>query len=208
AREGEELAGFLRRLALLAADPGQAEDRSEDAALQAGVHADEHVLERRHLREEADVLKGAADTELRDCVRRLAGDVDAVEEDPARRGAVEAGEHVEERRLAGAVRADQADDRALGDREVEVVDREQAAELLTDVVGHEQVGACGGLAHPRGILPGSPRSPAPGSSAPRISYRGSSRGPPCVSSSISRLRRRSGIRPTGRKSIISTMMIP
>src|SRR6266480_2318746 len=195
----------LFRSALLAADAGQPEDRAQDAALQARVHPDEHVLERRHLWEEADVLERAADTELRDRVWRLVGDVDAVEDDHARRRAVEAGEHVEEGRLAGPVRADQADDRALRDREVEVVDGEQAAELLADVVGDEQ--SARDLAHPRGILPDSPRSPAPGSSAPRISYRGSS-SDPRVPSSISRLRRRSGIRPTGRKSIISTMITP
>ena len=65
-----------------------------------------------------------------DRVRRLAGDVVAVEDDPAGGRLVDAGEHVEERRLAGAVRADQADDRAARDREVDVVDGDEPAELL------------------------------------------------------------------------------
>ncbi len=44
------------------------------------MHADEDVLERRHLLEEADVLERAPDPALGGDVRRLAGDVLAVEE--------------------------------------------------------------------------------------------------------------------------------
>src|SRR5689334_14551845 len=106
-REGEQLARLLLGLALLAPDAGQPEDRAEDAALQAGVHADQHVLERRHLREQADVLERATDAELRDRVRRLLGDVDAVEDDRSGRSTVEHCQHVEEGRLAGPVRPDQ-----------------------------------------------------------------------------------------------------
>ena len=58
--------------------------------------------------------------------------------DEPRRRLVDAGEHVEERRLAGAVRADQADDRALGNGEVDVVDRDEAAELLAQPLRLEQ----------------------------------------------------------------------
>ena len=50
----------------------------------------------------------------------------------------DAGDDVEERRLAGAVGPDQADDRALRDREVDVVDGDQAAEALRDVLGVEE----------------------------------------------------------------------
>ena len=46
---------------------------------------------------------------------------------------------VEERRLAGAVRPDQGDDRAARDREVDVVGRDEAAELLPHVLGDEQI---------------------------------------------------------------------
>jgi hypothetical protein len=74
--------------------------------------------------EQPDVLKCAADSALRDRVRRHAGDVLAVEHDTAGGRLVDAGEHVEERRLAGAVRADQRDDRASRDREVDVVSRD------------------------------------------------------------------------------------
>ena len=53
---------------------------------------------------------------------------------------VQPGDHVEERRLARAVRPDQADDRALLDREVDPVDRHQAAEALGQAAYVEQVG--------------------------------------------------------------------
>ena len=94
------------------------------------VHAHQHVLEARHRREQADVLERAPDAEVRDRVRRQAGDVAAVEQDLAGRRRVDARQHVEERGLAGAVGADQADDRPARDDEVDVVARHQAAELL------------------------------------------------------------------------------
>ena len=61
------------------ADLRRAEDAAEDPALQAGMHADEDVLERGHLLEEADVLERPADTALGGGARRRAGDVPAVE---------------------------------------------------------------------------------------------------------------------------------
>ena len=103
------------------------------------MHPHEHVLERRHLHEEPDVLERAADAERGDRVRRLVGDVDAVEQDRARGRLVDPGELVEERRLAGAVRADQRDDRAARDREVDVVRRDEAAELLAQLGDLDQV---------------------------------------------------------------------
>ena len=103
------------------------------------VHADEDVLERGHLGEEADVLERAPDPERGDRVRRLVGDVDAVEHDRARGRLVDARELVEEGRLAGAVRADQRHDRAARDREVDVVRRDEAAELLAQLDDLDQV---------------------------------------------------------------------
>ena len=107
------------------------------------VHPDHHVLERRHVLEETDVLERAPHAARGDRVRRLAGDVLAEERDLPGRRLVDAGEHVEERRLAGAVRADQRDHLAARDGEVDVVDGDEAAELLpqpvatrTSVVAH------------------------------------------------------------------------
>jgi hypothetical protein len=73
-------------------------------------------------------------------MRRLAGDVVPVEGDAPERGLVDARDHVEEGGLAGAIWPDQADDRALGDREVDIRDRDQSAELLTHLLGDEEIG--------------------------------------------------------------------
>ena len=78
-----------------------------------GVRADEHVLEHGHRREELDVLERARDPELDHATRRRAQQGAAVEDDVAGVEPVEARDRVEGRRLAGAVRPDQADDRAL-----------------------------------------------------------------------------------------------
>ena len=51
---------------------------------------------------------------------------------------VDAGDEVEERRLAGAVRADHADDLALVDVQVELVDAREPAEALRDALQLEQ----------------------------------------------------------------------
>jgi hypothetical protein len=117
----------------------RAEERFEDAALQPAVHAHHHVLERGHLVEEPDVLERARHAQRRDLVRRLTGDARSVEDDLAAGGLVDARQHVEERRLAGPVRPDEAHDRAARDEEVHVLDGDQAAELLPDPVGLEDV---------------------------------------------------------------------
>ena len=63
----------------------------------------------------------------------------AVERDRALGRDVQAGDHVEERGLAGAVRPDEADDAAARDREVDVADGHQAAEPLGAAGRDEQV---------------------------------------------------------------------
>src|SRR4051812_28396605 len=70
------------------------------------LHRDRDVLARGEAVEEARVLERAAEAEPRPPVLARARDVRAEEADPARRGAQGAGDHVEERRLAGAVRPD------------------------------------------------------------------------------------------------------
>jgi hypothetical protein len=61
-----------------------------------------------------------------------------VEQDLARRDGVETGDAVEERRLSSTVRSDDADDGALIDLEVQLVDRQQPAEPLRDGACLEQ----------------------------------------------------------------------
>jgi hypothetical protein len=65
----EQLVGALLDRRLLGARAGSAQDRADHARVRAHVAPDHHVLERREVGEEADVLEGARDAELRDAVR-------------------------------------------------------------------------------------------------------------------------------------------
>ncbi|KAG1078100.1 hypothetical protein G6F40_016860 [Rhizopus arrhizus] len=75
----------------------------------------------------------------------------AVERDRAAAGRQQAGDQVEHRGLAGAVGADQAEDRAFGHGQADVMQHMQAAEALGDG-GKLKHGAC---------LPGRPGLDAP-----------------------------------------------
>ena len=68
------------------------------------------------LRNSRSVWNVRAMPRLRDLVRLEADDAALAEQDLAVVGLVDAGDQVEERRLAGAVRADHADDLALAPR--------------------------------------------------------------------------------------------
>src|SRR5262249_4277772 len=63
----------------------------------------------------------------------------------ARGGLVDAGDHVEAGRLAGAVRADEPDDLALAHLQLDVVDGAQAAEADAELIGDEQLRRLRGL---------------------------------------------------------------
>src|SRR5262249_32197695 len=65
-------------------------------------------------------------------------DVLAAEPDRALRGRQYACDQVEQRRLAGAVRADQADDLAAPDRDRDVAVGDEAAKALPDAAGFQQ----------------------------------------------------------------------
>ena len=85
----------------------------------------------------------------------------SLELDRARGRVDDPGDDVEERRLAGAVGPDDADDRALRDDEVDVADGDQAAEAAGDAIRVEQdlgvdVGTAGASARP--ARPCRPRS--------------------------------------------------
>src|SRR5215208_1486295 len=104
----------------------------------AGVAADEHVLADGHVREQREVLERPRDPTVHDAVRADAQHVVAVEDDATGVGPVHARDDVERRRLAGAVRADQADDLALSDAEADVVERDDAPEPQRDVLDVEK----------------------------------------------------------------------
>src|SRR5439155_1677291 len=84
-------------------------------------------------REEGEVLERPPDAELRDPMGRQPEDRTAVEADITLVGRGEAAQAVEERRLAGAVRADEADDLPRVHVEGDGVEREDAAEADGEV---------------------------------------------------------------------------
>src|SRR5207245_9033130 len=99
----------------------------EHDALERGLRlADRGELERPHQATSGDL------------VRPEAGDVLAVEDDRAPGRSQDPGQQVETGRLAGAVGADQADDLALVDGEVDAVDGGQATEEPGEITGLEE----------------------------------------------------------------------
>ncbi len=67
----------------------------------------------------------------------------AAELDPPARRQVEAGQQVDERRLAGAVRADQAEHLVGRELEIDVLERLDALEDAGDAEGPERAGPSG-----------------------------------------------------------------
>ena len=125
-----------RRSTLEAEAPGELRHRAglpiapepEPAALVAH----DHVLERGHGPDQLEVLVDHADA-VADGVARLV-DVDrpTVDPDLAAVGAIEAGEDVHQRRLAGAVLAEQRVQLARTELELRVVEGDRGAEALVD----------------------------------------------------------------------------
>ena len=103
------------------------------------VEGDLDVLEDRELREQADVLERARDAALRDLIRLEADDALALEGDAARRRLIDARQHVEGRRLARAVRPDEADELAAVQMDVEIRDGLKAAEYFRDILGAQEL---------------------------------------------------------------------
>ena len=96
----------------------------------AVIAGQRHVLKNAEPVKRPRDLEGAADAAVDDAVRGDARDLRAVEQDRSRRRHQRARQHVEDRALAGAVRADQAENLALLDPERYVVNRGEAAEAL------------------------------------------------------------------------------
>ena len=132
---------------LLALRQAPIEHAAEHARAHAHVAAEHQVVEHGEAAEQGDVLERARHAERRDLARRPARDVAALEHDAAGIRLVEAGDHVEQRGLAGAVGADDREDAALGDVDRHAVDGGDAAEVLGNVRNRE-------LNRCRGDLPG------------------------------------------------------
>jgi hypothetical protein len=102
------------------------------------VAAELDVVAHAHRPEQRQVLERAPDAERRDPVRRRLEQRPALERDPPIAERVEARQAVEQRRLAGAVRADQAEDVAACDDERHPVEGDDAAETDRHVLDLEQ----------------------------------------------------------------------
>ena len=83
---------------------------------------------------------GAGDAAARDLEGRQAGDVLASEDDPSLVQRIDTVDHVEEGGFACAVRSDDAEDLALLHLEGDLVQGQQAAKRLTDVLHLENHG--------------------------------------------------------------------
>jgi hypothetical protein len=101
-----------RARALVASGSGRVSCHSKPLQERRWRSRDPDVVEQRERREHVGALERAREAQVRDAVRRRAGDVLAVEEIWPDVGAKVAGEQVEERGLAGAVRADDRVQRA------------------------------------------------------------------------------------------------
>ena len=134
----EDLENLLVDAGFGAANPGELQRIRDDVARGARMGADAHVVEHRKIGKQRDVLEGAADADLGDLVRRTRQDARAFHQDIAGTRLIEPGETVEQRRLAGAVRPDQAEDCALMHVEGHAIQRDDAAEHDADVANREQ----------------------------------------------------------------------
>src|SRR5439155_20680512 len=95
------------------------------------------VLEHGEMAEGPRDLVGARDAAARDAMRRFARQLAAFELDAARIGAVMPAHYVDQRRLARAVRTDEAEDLAAAHFEPYGVERLHPLERLGDIAQHK-----------------------------------------------------------------------
>jgi hypothetical protein len=88
------------------------------------------VFDGRHFFEQTDVLVGASDTHCGDLIWTTISERDSIETQGASLGPVKASDAVEKRGLASTIGADDTDNAALWNREIERVDSSQPAELF------------------------------------------------------------------------------
>ena len=134
----EQLDRLLGDLFLALAESADVQTRLGEGIANAVAETETDIVKHAHLAEQADILKRAGNAELVDLNRRLAVEADPVERDGARGGLVNAGQHVEDRRLAGTVRSDQTVQLPLFNGEIEAVDRLESAEPDGQILGFQQ----------------------------------------------------------------------
>ena len=84
-------------------------------------------------------LKGAQQALVEQFMRRQAGDILAIQINPARVGREQAGDDVKQRGLAGPVRADQTGNGTARDLQAYAIDRGKAAEALVRLANGDDV---------------------------------------------------------------------
>src|SRR5207237_5983003 len=107
-------------------------DRLEHAAQSAvaAMLADQHVLQGAEVRHEANVLEVARNTVMHAPARGDPAHVHAVEQNLPGIDRIDSGDEIEHGGLAGAVGTDQSGAGAAPNREAELVDHAQPAEIL------------------------------------------------------------------------------
>src|SRR4051812_37549652 len=135
-----DLRQAVRRRVRLVGETDALEDFHRLGVRLGVVHVDDvlerhdQVLEHGHAGEGPRYLEAARDAQARAAIRRKRGDLPALEDDLPGLVAQRACDAVDERGLARAVGTDQAKALALGDVEVDVIQRGKAAEALGDVL--------------------------------------------------------------------------
>ena len=109
------------------------------------MEGEHDVLERGPPLEEAGDLERPRNAKAADAIRRERRDVEAERDDAPGGRLHEPGEHVEERRLPGAVRSDKSVNASVVQRDAHAVDRAKAGEFFREVVRLED-------AHRRAIV--------------------------------------------------------
>ena len=123
---------------LLLAGGADASHRPHEADLAEVVGPGHRVLEQAHRGKQRQVLERPGDSEPGNTVRADLEQILPVELQPATGGVVDPADHVEHRRLARAVRADQSEDLTLVDAERQSVERDDATEGHRDLINFEQ----------------------------------------------------------------------
>jgi len=130
----QEPIGSTHGIAFLVLGPSGLHDGTDDAGLGAAVPGHHDVLQGRHVREQADILKGARQPFGRDTVGFQVVDAfrfsaRTADEDIAARGLIDTGDAVEKCGLPGAVRSDQGHDLTRIDGKIDAVQGQQTAEF-------------------------------------------------------------------------------
>src|SRR5439155_1939497 len=103
-------------------------DGGRGRVLVMDMSADLDVVQNAELLEQSDVLKRAGQAKGSDLIRLVVGGRRSAHEDLAFRRLVDAGEHVEDRRFAGAIRPDQSHQLVRLNGQIEVRDGGESAE--------------------------------------------------------------------------------